>query len=646
MLTVGVLVGNISSEHSIQLIDGIVSRAQELNIQVIAFLGLHTNDFYQVVFQRNAAHENYDYQCNVIYSYAALCHLDAMIISSGTIGIFLDGKSMEEFLACFGEIPIVLAEETSKFSRCSTIICDNYQGVYELTKHLIERHGCRNLVTLAGPRINTDAIQRVRGFCDALLDHGLPFENGRIEYGDYSEAVEPQVENLLRRYPDLDAIVCANDSIAKTTCRVCAEHGLKPGVDVKITGFDDDSNIATCLNPTLTTVRQNVFAMGRAALEMAVPLAKGHAPKHQTDPVEVIFRASCGCPDTLDREYYRIKLADLSHRSKRFQQTVWFTPLITRTLLDSVNNEEKFYRVIADKLEEISCSHAWLLMLKSPIPHAYAEEWTCPDKLNVLLSLSPGEKHVYRRGSCPEVTVEHGIDLLGFEDGKTCMSKFVFPIFSGRKQRGILVADLPLDQFPFLYLTLQQVENAMDFLDLNRTLEEKNAVLSTISSRDPMTNALNRRGLTEVLVTEMGIRPGTRMRIFIADLDHLKQINDLFGHGEGDSAIMTLTQAFREALPEDGLVSARIGGDEFLLFDAQADLHDPAEEMSRIRSYLSDYNRVSGKPYYVEVSLGYTEFTAEPEFHLNQILNQADQYLYEAKKIRRQNICKVARSVP
>jgi diguanylate cyclase (GGDEF)-like protein len=82
----------------------------------------------------------------------------------------------------------------------------------------------------------------------------------------------------------------------------------------------------------------------------------------------------------------------------------------------------------------------------------------------------------------------------------------------------------------------------------------------------------------------MGIRPGTRMRIFIADLDHLKQINDLFGHGEGDSAIMTLTQAFREALPEDGLVSARIGGDEFLLFDAQADLHDPAEEMSRIRN--------------------------------------------------------------
>ena len=638
MYSIGVLVGNVSSDHTIKLLHGIESRAMELNVRIIAFLGMHTRDFYEVVFRKNAAIENYDYQNNVVYSYVDLSNLDALLISNSTVGEFLDGTNIDELLEKYGDIPKVLIEELHEMHDCSTIICDNYGGMYKMTTHLIEAHGCRNLVTIAGPENNTDADERLRGIRDAMAAHGLELDDSRIEHSDYSAMVEDQTRRLFERHPDLDAILCGNDLMAETACRICERYGKKPGEDVLITGFDDDE-ISTNVSPTLTTIRQNSVQIGRRAVDLAIARCKGGPAEHVVDPGLLLLRGSCGCDDHLTPDDFRNRLVKVSEKSRVFQQITWFMPVVSRAMLEAVEDDEHFFGAAMDKLNELECTNAWLLMYHEPIEHEYAAPWTCPQELDVVICMRNGRKTAWPAGQRPKITKTYGLESLGGDRKKDdpYLIRSIIPLFSGKMQLGLLAFEAPIDKLAFIYLAVQQFENAIDFYNLNRALEAKNEVLKTISSRDPMTETLNRRGLMEKVLDALSVRQNRVMRVYLLDMDHLKEINDCFGHGEGDQALIALVRAINELSGGQERLLARIGGDEFLLLELDAAASDPEAVLEELKMALSLYNDSSGKPYYVEASVGYKELPAERTISLTDILECADVSLYEAKKKRRRS---------
>ena len=125
--------------------------------------------------------------------------------------------------------------------------------------------------------------------------------------------------------------------------------------------------------------------------------------------------------------------------------------------------------------------------------------------------------------------------------------------------------------------------------------------------------------------------------MIFADLDHLKEINDNFGHAEGDCAIFTAAAALRECLGKDALI-ARIGGDEFVAVLAVADGVEGQMLLQRIKAYLEEHNRTSGKPYLVECSIGMKEFVYENDMKVSQELEEADRLLYQAKRLRRKSV--------
>jgi DNA-binding LacI/PurR family transcriptional regulator len=84
----------------------------------------------------------------------------------------------------------------------------------------------------------------------------IPFGPERIAYGDYSSCVQKQVNHLLDAYPDMEAMICANDVMAETAYRECNKRGLIVGKDIAITGFDDCER-ASGMEPPLTTVQQD-----------------------------------------------------------------------------------------------------------------------------------------------------------------------------------------------------------------------------------------------------------------------------------------------------------------------------------------------------------------------------------------------------
>ena len=170
-------------------------------------------------------------------------------------------------------------------------------------------------------------------------------------------------------------------------------------------------------------------------------------------------------------------------------------------------------------------------------------------------------------------------------------------------------------------------------------VNEKNEVLGFISEYDELTGCLNRRGFMEKVVHYCHQSIGHRVMLLFADLDHLKTINDTFGHAAGDFAIKTVAQVLKSAVSTDSFIG-RIGGDEFVAMIPISEYITPDQILEDIREKNETFNERSNKPYYIEMSVGATEFICDGQTSVSAMMDEADHYLYDAKKKRRENIIK------
>jgi diguanylate cyclase len=121
-----------------------------------------------------------------------------------------------------------------------------------------------------------------------------------------------------------------------------------------------------------------------------------------------------------------------------------------------------------------------------------------------------------------------------------------------------------------------------------RTLETELEQLSELIQQDPLTGALNRRGLEAAFRREVArvSRSGEALSLAMVDLDFFKRINDKYGHDTGDAVLRELVQVLRAELrPTD--VIARIGGEEFLLLLPGEDEQGAAAAVERARRNLA-----------------------------------------------------------
>ena len=137
----------------------------------------------------------------------------------------------------------------------------------------------------------------------------------------------------------------------------------------------------------------------------------------------------------------------------------------------------------------------------------------------------------------------------------------------------------------------------------------------------------------------MGANKGKKVCKVFADVDHLKEINDSFGHAAGDFAIISAANYLRENLPKDAVI-ARLGGDEYVaLFIAEECCKEQA--VFNIKSYAKNFNVNSDKPFYVEMSVGAYEFVCDGTVELAELFKKSDEVLYEQKQSRRTSVKKI-----
>lgn len=152
-----------------------------------------------------------------------------------------------------------------------------------------------------------------------------------------------------------------------------------------------------------------------------------------------------------------------------------------------------------------------------------------------------------------------------------------------------------------------------------------------LTRRDPLTETLNRRALSEVLELEHGrYQRGHGYALVMLDMDRFKQLNDTLGHAAGDAALKDLVEVIRPCLREVDLLG-RLGGEEFCALLPDTDIAGAALVAERMRAVLQDHMfEWLGQHWPLTASFGIAE-SSPGDASAAEVLKRADQALYRAK---------------
>ncbi|MFA9377553.1 MAG: GGDEF domain-containing protein [Lachnotalea sp.] len=124
-----------------------------------------------------------------------------------------------------------------------------------------------------------------------------------------------------------------------------------------------------------------------------------------------------------------------------------------------------------------------------------------------------------------------------------------------------------------------------------------------------------------------------RLGIIYCDIDGLKEINDQYGHLEGDLAIKTTTQLIRKALRKADIM-VRMGGDEFVIVIECDSIDIMVNTLAIIESSFSEYNKTSEKNYKLSCSFG-ADVLSSNYSSVEEFLHHVDTLMYTNKKIKK-----------
>ncbi|MFG2496843.1 LacI family DNA-binding transcriptional regulator [Streptomyces sp. NPDC048441] len=179
----------------------------------------------------------------------------------------------------------------------ATLTFDNRNGGRRLTEHLLTL-GHRRIGYVAGPVERTTTRHRLEGHRDAMAAAGID-SGGQDEltvHGPYTRrsGYEATLE-LLRRAPDLTAIVSANDTVALGASAALRERGLRIPQDISVAGFDDLPFSVDAV-PALTTVRLPLYEAGARAGRLATGAEAAPPGGVATIGAELMVRGSTAPP--------------------------------------------------------------------------------------------------------------------------------------------------------------------------------------------------------------------------------------------------------------------------------------------------------------------------------------------------------------
>lgn len=517
---------------------------------------------------------------------------------------------------------------------------DNLTDFSILVEHLITEHGCRKLNYVGGSPRNQENQKRLLAYRKTLEKHGILFEPERVIERSF------EIKTGIRAFTEFqqkdllpEAFVCANDNIAVGVCLAAREAGFSIPEDFLVTGFDNEDKASYC-NPRITTADFSKTEIMYHAMELLVDIWNGQTDRRCTYTQAVhIFQESCRCMSECppDRGQYIIKRILSETRQSDMQN--WMIDL-NRFLLDCTS-----YTNLTSHMQMWLHEHQFgnLYLLMNPdifhlekvdiLPEIPDDIYRCvgyPDKMTVVHPVSDTEAVI-------QLSITDG-HLLPDITRTGDQNIFVFaPLHFREREVGYVVlqnCDYLLDH-QFLFKMLNSFRTALESLYNKLVLCKKNKQLSQLYIHDSLTGLYNRMAYEKLALPlfQKYMQKKKHLGILFVDADHLKYINDNFGHDMGNLAIRSIASAIHKSCPV-GSVCMRYGGDEFVCVIPDFDLPRMHRLEKTILHALEEISDVSRFPFPLEASIG-SVIADDAVFSLNDYINLADQKMYASKKARK-----------
>lgn len=170
-------------------------------------------------------------------------------------------------------IPLVLFDRITNELEVSQVVIDDYLGAYQVVDHLI-KGGCKKIVHFTSPKKINIYKDRMRGYEDALKDHGISFDPELIEESNMQlEDGRNCMENIIQKGISFDAVFSSSDYAAMGAMQVLKEKGFTIPEQVMLAGFGNEP-FTSFTDPPITTVDQKSIPMGHVTAETFFALIK------------------------------------------------------------------------------------------------------------------------------------------------------------------------------------------------------------------------------------------------------------------------------------------------------------------------------------------------------------------------------------
>lgn len=631
---IALLAANLIDVFSSSVAKGAMEAAKKVDADLFVFPGKYLG-----YWDDKAAYDiTYEYQYNVLFDLAAEGGFDYIIAADGTICHALNNQKHKEFLERLGPSPVICL--ASNVEGYDSLTYDNRSGIFEAVDELVFQ-GRKHIAILAGELDNFDCAERYAAFRERLEMHGIEFDEKYFQECELAYYSGDAAEKLLDRCHDIDAIVCANDTIAIEACKTLKARGIKIGKDVAVTGFDDIPQAAQ-YDPPIATVHADAEALGAKAVEIAAARVRGENAATEKVGTRFIKRDSC-CRERSSKEGY-LSLPDDEREllKKQFDNRIGADNVFVRDVMMLGSDLKNCYADILRPLSIVGGMTGFLYTLSEPCRHLPNEPF--PKGLDWMFRAYGYCKNVF---TVPENDQRIGL-AEAFDNQYLCCNRqkcfIVSDLYSAEMQYGFALIEPKDDSFfSELELITYIFSSAIRTIDILRGQEKllselniRNLALEKESNIDVLTGLYNRRGFLLAADKLISSAKDKSFAVCYADLDNLKVINDVHGHVEGDFALKLSAECLRSVFGEDAVIG-RTGGDEFnAILPCKA--ADSAEKYAQaVDKYASEFNASGEKPFEFGVSAGIIVCGCENGYDLMAALDKADGLLYAVKQERKLN---------
>ena len=519
-----------------------------------------------------------------------------------------------------------------KYEGCHRVGFDYTAGFEQIVRHVLKDHGVTDFHMIAGIKDNDFSEERINVVRRVAQELDIPFGDEDISYGEFwSRPTIAAVEKLfVRRRALPQALICANDAMAIAAINVLKSHGVRIPEDIIVTGFDGIKEIKYSV-PQITTClcSNDQLAETLAGSIMNAISGKEIPPEKLVTPV-LHKSASCGC-DPGEIINASAELDYVSNSFFRFQtEEEHMFRMMSRILLccdypgvTNILDQNGLYDMIIVLNEEC--------MDQTINPIAAAGGTTFGDTMKVIFNtdypmngriddikrsdLHPNLYDVLNSFDKP--LIFYSLNYMGNPMGYIC---FTFH-------------DYDLQNY---YKASQVVNTLNASFGAFRTIQYQNYLSEKIEEMyrcDGLTHLLNRMALKNSY-PDLLKKCKNSMTLVLADLDGLKDINDTYGHDDGDFAICAVANALRNVCPSDSLC-IRWGGDEMVAV-IPGDI--PEQQLKKaFCGYIDNLNSQSGKEYRISASVGIKSFTISETSDFEEMVRATDQLMYNEKKRKKAN---------